>query len=58
MNKVVFLEYLGPFFDTPMILDEEFEDGRRTSRNEVDGYFYKPTSSLLRNNDRHHIPFK
>jgi hypothetical protein len=58
MNKVAFLEFVGLVFDTGIILEDELEDGRRTSLDKIDRYFYETISSLLRNNDRPYIPFK
>jgi hypothetical protein len=31
MNKVAFLEVVGNMFDSGIILEDELEDGRRTS---------------------------
>ena len=52
MNKVVFLEFMGPVFDAGMILEDELEVGRRTSVDKIDRYFYETVSSVLGNNDR------
>ena len=58
MNKVALLEFAGLVFGTSIILDDKLEDGRRTSLDKIDRYFYKTISSLLRSNDRYYIPFK
>ena len=41
MNKAAFkfLEFMGLVFDTSMILEDELEDGRRTSLDKIDRYF-------------------
>ena len=57
-NKVTFFEIIGLLFDTSMIFEDELEVGPRTPLNKIDKYFYKTSSSLLRNNDRPCIPFK
>jgi hypothetical protein len=41
MNKVAFLEFAGLVFDTCFILEDKLEDGRRTSLDKVDKYFYE-----------------
>ena len=58
MHNVTLLEFLGLAFNASMILENEFEDGRRTPLDKIDRYFYKKRSSLLGNNDRFYIPFK
>jgi hypothetical protein len=58
MNKVASLEFAGLVFGTSFILEDNLEDGRRTSLDKVDKYFYKTISSLLRHNGRLYIPFK
>jgi hypothetical protein len=58
VNKVVFLEHVRLVFDTGMILEDEFEGGRRTFRDKIDIYFYGNILSLLKNNDGLCTPFK
>ena len=48
MNKVALLEFVRLVFNTSIILDDKLEDGRRTSLDKIDIYFYKTISSVLR----------
>ena len=58
-SNVVFLELIGLAYDAGIIvLQDELEDGLRTSLDKFDKYFYKRISSLLRDSGRTHIPFK
>jgi hypothetical protein len=47
MNKVTLLEFMGLVFDTGMILEDQLEDGRRTSVDKIDRYFWETMSNLL-----------
>jgi hypothetical protein len=58
MKEIVFLENIGPLFDTSTILEDEPEGGRRTSLNKMDRYFYATILSVLRDNCKSYIPFK
>ena len=58
MNKVAMLEFIGLVFDTGIILDDELEDGRRTSLDKIDKYFYETISSLFGNNRPYIITFQ
>ena len=49
MNKVALFEFVGLVFDTSIILDDKLEGRCRTSLDKIDRYFYKATSSLIRN---------
>jgi hypothetical protein len=57
-NKIVSLEFAGLVFDTGVILEDKLKDGRRTSLDKIDRYFYRTISNLLGNNDRPYLPFK
>ena len=41
VNENVFLEFAGLVFDTGVILEDELEDGRWTSVDKIDKYFYE-----------------
>lgn len=58
MKKVVFLEFLGPVFNTGSIFEDDLEDGCRTSLDKMDRNFYATISRPFRNNDRIYIPFR
>jgi hypothetical protein len=58
MNKVILLENFGSLFDTSIVLEDELEDGHRTSLDKTDGYFYAAISIVLRDYSRSNIPFK
>jgi hypothetical protein len=58
MHNVTLLVFVGLAFDTDIILEDELEDGRRTSLDKNDRYFYETISKLLRNCDRPYSPFK
>ena len=53
MNNVAMLEFVGLVFDTGIILEDELEDGRRTSLDKK--YFYESISSLFGNHGRPYI---
>ena len=62
MKNIVFLEFAvdGDGFGTGIIveIDLKLEDGRQTSLDKVDRYFYETKLSLFIKNGRPHIPFK
>ena len=58
MNKVVFLKLVGLVYVGMILLQDELEDGRRTSLDKLDKYFYESILSLLANDYRPYIPFK
>jgi hypothetical protein len=58
MNTIAFLEFVGLVFDTDLVLENELEDGRRTSLDKIDKYFYENVWGLLRSNGRPYIPFR
>jgi hypothetical protein len=59
MNKVSFLEFIGPVSDTVVNPENELEVGRRTSLDKFDRYFYTSRSpDLFGNNGRPYIPSK
>ena len=58
MNKVVFLKLIGLVYVGMIVLQDELEDGRRTSLDKLDKYFYESILSLLANDYRPYIPFK
>ena len=58
-NKVAFLEFVGLVFDAAIVLQDELEDGCRTSLDKIDRYFYETISRMLRNHGRlYTLPFK
>ena len=58
MKKAASLELVGSVYDAAIVLQDELEDGRRTSFDKFDKYFYECICDLLRNNGRPYIPFK
>ena len=40
-DKVAFLEFLGPVFDTSIIFEDKLEVGLQTSLHKRDRYFYE-----------------
>ena len=56
-SNVVLLESVGLAYDAGIVLQDELEDGLRTSLDKFDKYFYESICSLLRNNSRPYIPF-
>jgi hypothetical protein len=58
MKVFGFLELAGLLFVTNIILEDELEDGRRTSLDKMERYFYATILSVFRNNGRSYIPFK
>ena len=58
MNKVVFFKLVGLVYVGMIVLQDELEDGRRTSLDKFDKYFYESILSLLANDYRPYIPFK
>ena len=57
-NRVALLEFVGLVFDAGIVFQDELKDGRRTSVDKIDRYFYETILCLLRDNDRPYIPFK
>ena len=51
-SNAVFLEFVGLAYDAGIVLQDEFEDGLRTSLDKFDKYFYEGICNLLRNNNR------
>jgi hypothetical protein len=41
MNTIAFFEFVGLAFDTRSVLENELEDGCRTSLDKFDKYFYE-----------------
>jgi len=46
MNRVALLELVGLVFDTGMILEDKLEDGRWTSLDKIDRYFFQMDISI------------
>lgn len=57
-DKVAFFEFVGLEFDAGIVLQDELKEGRRTSLDKIDRYFYETISRLLRNNGSPYLPFK